>query len=89
MATLKPSFTVSPPNSNPIRFGCFSPQCFVRVPKPTCLGRRVVSTSSVVMPRFRRTIGGGGGGGLIRCELPDFHLSATATTGWFFSVSSI
>lgn len=74
MATLKSSFTVSLPNSNPIRIGCFPPQCFLRVPKPPCLRQRLV------FPRFRRTIGVGGGG-LIRCELPDFHLSATATTG--------
>lgn len=71
MATLKPSFTVSPPNSNPIRFGCFPPQCFLRVPKPPSLRQRLV------LPRFQRTIGGG----LIRGELPGFHLSATATTG--------
>ncbi|CAN6920362.1 unnamed protein product [Brassica oleracea] len=74
MATIQPSFAVSPASSNPIRFGCFAPQCFVRVSKPPCSRRRLVSTTS-----FQRKIGGGGGG-LIRCELPDFHLSATATT---------
>nr|VDC74609.1 unnamed protein product [Brassica rapa] len=74
MATTQPSFAVSPTSSNPIRFGCFAPQCFVRVSKPPCYRRRLVSTAS-----FQRKIGGGGGG-LIRCELPDFHLSATATT---------
>ncbi|KAH0941409.1 hypothetical protein HID58_001046 [Brassica napus] len=74
MATTQPSFAVSPASSNPIRFGCFAPQCFVRVSKPPCYRRRLVSTTS-----FQRKIGGGGGG-LIRCELPDFHLSATATT---------
>lgn len=81
MATTQPSFAVSPASSNPIRFGCFAPQCFVRVSKPPCYRRRLVSTTS-----FQRKIGGGGGG-LIRCELPDFHLSATATTGYVFLIS--
>nr|VDD48962.1 unnamed protein product [Brassica oleracea] len=75
MATTQPSFAFSPASSNPIGFGCFAPQCFVRVSKPPCSRRRLVSTTS-----FQRKFGGGGGGGLIRFELPDFHLSATATT---------